>query len=102
MIAAIIGLPYVRSCAENYWHVVALFPSQPQVGVVIIEAPTLYHARTRVAVRGIGRAADYGDGKELDEDVALVSPNCIGGLLWAKEAQQLSDRLCAAKVNGPR
>jgi hypothetical protein len=27
------------------------------VGVAIIEAPTLYRARTRVAVRGIGRAA---------------------------------------------
>jgi hypothetical protein len=72
------------------------------VGVAIIEAPTLYDARTRVAVRGIGRAADYGDGKELDEDVALVPPNCIGRLLLAKEAQQLSDRLSAAKANGPR
>jgi hypothetical protein len=50
--------------------------SRKFVGVVIIEAPT--------------------------EDVALVSPNCIGRLLWAKEAQQLSDRLCAAKANGPR
>jgi hypothetical protein len=76
--------------------------SRKLVGVVIIEAPTLYDARTRVAVRGIGSAADYGDGKEIDEDVALVPLNGIGGLLWAKEAQQLSDRSCAAKANGPR
>jgi hypothetical protein len=34
------------------------------VGVAIIEAPTLYHARTRVAVRGIGKAADYSDAKK--------------------------------------
>ena len=48
-----------RSRAGN-WHVVALSRrSGNLVGVAIIEAPTLYHARTRVAVRGIGRAADY-------------------------------------------
>ena len=43
------------------------------VGVAIIEAPTLYHARTRVAVRGIGKAAEYSDAKKLDDgDAALV------------------------------
>ena len=71
------------------------------VGVAIIEAPTLYHARTRVAVRGIGKAVDYSDGKKLDdEDAALVPANCIGRLLLAEEAQQLSDRICAAKASG--
>jgi hypothetical protein len=72
-------------------------------GVAIIEAPTLYHARTRSAVCGIGKAADYSDGKALDdEDAALVPPTCIGRLLLAEEAQQLSDRLCAAKADGAR
>ena len=71
------------------------------VGVAIIEAPTLYHARARVAVRGIGKAADYSDAKKLDdEDAALVPPDCIGRLLLAEEAQQLSDRICAAKASG--
>jgi hypothetical protein len=70
------------------------------VGVAIIEAPTLYHARTRVAVRGIGKAVDYSDAKKLDdEDAALVPANCIGRLLLAEEAQQLSDRICAAKAD---
>jgi hypothetical protein len=70
------------------------------VGVAIIEAPTLYHARTRVAVRGIGKAVDYSDAKKLDDgDAALVPPDCIGRLLLAEEAQQLSDRICAAKVD---
>ena len=71
------------------------------VGVAIIEAPTLYHARTRVAVRGIGKAMDYSDAKKLDdEDAALVPPDCIGRLLLAEEAQYLSDQICAAKADG--
>jgi hypothetical protein len=69
------------------------------VGVAIIEAPTLYHARTRVAVRGIGKAVDYSDAKKLDDgDAALVPANCIGRLLLAEEAQRLSDRICAANA----
>ena len=69
------------------------------VGVAIVEAPTLYHARTRVAVRGIGKAVDYSDAKKLDDgDAALVPANCIGRLLLAEEAQQLSDRICAVKA----
>jgi hypothetical protein len=73
------------------------------VGVAIIEAPTLYHARTRVAVRGIGEPTEYSDGKELnDEDAALVPPACVGRLLLAEEAQQLSDRLCAIRADGSR
>jgi hypothetical protein len=71
------------------------------VGVAIIEAPTLYRARTRVAVRGIGKAVDYSDGKKLDDgDSELIPPDCIGRLLLAEEAQQLSDRICAAKAGG--
>ena len=72
-------------------------------GVAIIEAPTLYHAGTRVAVRGIGNAAEYRDGKGLDdEDAALVPPTCIGGLLLAEEARQLSSKLCAARADDAR
>ena len=70
------------------------------VGVAIIEAPTLFHARTRVAVRGTGRAVDYSDAKKLDDGEAVLVPaNCIGRLLLAEEAQQLSDRICAAKAD---
>jgi hypothetical protein len=70
------------------------------VGVAIIEAPTRYHARTRVAVRGIGKAVDYSHAKKLDDGEAAVVPaNCIGRLLLAEGAQQLSDRICAAKAD---
>jgi hypothetical protein len=71
------------------------------VGVAIIEATSLYHARMKAAVYGIGRAADYSDGKEVDvEDTALAARDCIRGLLSPEEAQQLSDRVCAAKAVG--
>jgi hypothetical protein len=71
------------------------------VGVAIVEAPTLYHARTRVALRGIGKAVDYSDAKKLDDgDAALVPANCIGRLLLAEDAQQLSDRICTARADG--
>ena len=71
------------------------------VGVAIIEAPTLYHARMKAAVYGIGKAADYSDGKEVEEGhQALVPRNCIGRLLSANEAQQLFDRMSAARADG--
>jgi hypothetical protein len=44
---------------------------------------------------------DYSDAKTLDDgDAALVPANCIGRLLLAEEAQQLSDRIFAAKTDG--
>jgi hypothetical protein len=48
------------------------------VGVAIIEAPTIYHARTRLALMGIGRAADYSDGQELDAECAALIPRGFG------------------------
>jgi hypothetical protein len=60
------------------------------VGAAIIEAPSLYHARTRVAVRGIGRPADFSEGKEVGtEQASLIPHDCIGRLLSPEEAQQL-------------
>ena len=69
------------------------------VGVAIIEAPSLYHARMRATVRGIGRAAEYFEGKEVDaEHAALVPQDCIGRLLSHEEARQLIERMGAAKA----
>jgi hypothetical protein len=71
------------------------------VGVAIIEAPTLYHARMKAAVYGIGKAVDYSEGKEVEEGhQALVPRNCIGRLLSANEAKQLFDRMCEARADG--
>ena len=71
------------------------------VGVAIIEAPSLYHARMRAAVRRIGRAGDFIEGKELDaEHAALVPQDCIGRLLSPEEARQLIEQLGSAKTEG--
>ena len=59
-------------------------------GVAIIEAPTILHARMRLAVRGIGNPADFSEGKEVDvERAALVPREFMGRLLLPDEAQKL-------------
>jgi hypothetical protein len=42
------------------------------IGVAIIEASSIFHARTRLAVCGIGRPVDYSDGKEVDARCAAL------------------------------
>jgi hypothetical protein len=59
-------------------------------GTAIIEAPTIYHARLRLALCGIGNAADYSDGNKVDaERVALIPRDFVGRLLLPDEAQKL-------------
>ena len=59
-------------------------------GVAIIEAPTLFHARMRLAVHGVGNPADYSEAKEVDaERAALVPRSLVGRLLLPDEAQRL-------------
>ena len=59
-------------------------------GTAIIDAPSIYHARLRLAVRRIGKAADYSEAKEVDaERAALIPRDCIGRLLLPDEAQKL-------------
>ena len=49
---------------------------------------------------GLARLRITATRKNLDdEDAALAPPDCIGKLLLAEEAQQLSDRICAAKAD---
>ena len=44
----------------------------------------------RLAARGIGNPADFGEGKELDaERAALIPRDLIGKLLLPEEAQKL-------------
>jgi hypothetical protein len=71
------------------------------VGVAIIEAPSLYHARMQATVRGIGRVADYSEGNEIDaEHAALVPQKYIGRLLSPEEARQLMERISSALPQG--
>jgi hypothetical protein len=67
----------------------------------MIEAPSLYHARTRAVVDGIGWAQDYSEGKEVNpKHVAQLSQDCIGRLLTPDEARRLIDRVGATQPNG--
>lgn len=62
------------------------------VGIAVIEAPSLYHARMRAAFGGIGKPFDYSEGAELNADhAALVPQDWIGKLLSPKESQAISD-----------
>ena len=71
------------------------------VCIAIIEAPSLYHARMRAAVAGIGKAADYSEGKEIDAvHVSLIPREMIGRLLSPEEAIELKGRLTATD-SGP-
>jgi hypothetical protein len=67
----------------------------------MIEAPSLYHARTRAVVDGIGWAQDYSEGKEVNPKYAAQLPqDCIDRLLMPDEARQLIDRVGATQPNG--
>ena len=71
------------------------------VGVAIIEAESLVHARLKAAAQKIGRPADYAEGKGLDaEHAALVPRDHIGRMLSPEEARQLIDRMRSAKGHG--
>jgi hypothetical protein len=64
------------------------------IGVAIIEASSIFHARTRLAVCGIGRPVDYSDGKEVDARCAALIPrNSLGRLLLPDEALKLGRSL---------
>jgi hypothetical protein len=68
------------------------------VGIAIVEAPSLYHARMRAAVAGIGKAADFSEALEIDAaHVCAIPGELIGKLLSPEQAAELKGRLS----NGP-
>jgi hypothetical protein len=69
------------------------------VGIAIVEAPSLYHARMRAAVAGIGKATDFSEGLEIDAaHVRAIPQELIGKLLSPEQATELKGRLAN---NGP-
>jgi hypothetical protein len=64
------------------------------VGIAIVEAPSLYHARMRAAVARIGKAADFSEGLEIDAaHVRAIPHKLIGKLLSPEQAAELKGRL---------
>ena len=64
------------------------------VGIAIVEAPSLYHERMRAAVAGIGKAAEFSEGLEIDAaHVGAIPQDLIGTLLSPEQAAELRGRL---------
>jgi hypothetical protein len=65
-----------------------------QLSVVIIEAPSLIHARMRAALDGTDAGATFAEGHQLDADhAARVPRNRRGTMLSRDEAAALLDRI---------
>jgi hypothetical protein len=63
------------------------------VGVAIIGASSLVHARMRVALDGIDVGLDFAEGYRLDAKMApALKPMEIGRMLSPSEARKLLDR----------
>jgi hypothetical protein len=64
------------------------------VGIAIVEAPSLYHARMRAAVAGIGKAAEFSESLEINAaHVRAIPQELIGKLLSPQQAAELKGRL---------
>jgi len=59
-------------------------------GVVLIEAPSLVHARTQASLEAVDAGAEFAEGHELG---ALVPAEQVGRMLTIEEARQLLERL---------
>jgi hypothetical protein len=63
-------------------------------GVVIVEATSLIHARTRAVLYGLGRASHFAEGHFIEpERTALIPYDYVGRMLYAIEARQLRELL---------
>jgi hypothetical protein len=71
-------------------------------GVVIIEASSLTHARTRAVLCGLGRASYFAEGHFISPDrAALIPQDCVGRMLSAGEARQLRELLAHGSAVPP-
>jgi hypothetical protein len=73
------GIGAVTNAMDLKNHLARLHPDEfrhiaVRILSAIVEAPTIYHARMRLAVRGIGNSADFCEGSELDTERAAARP----------------------------
>jgi hypothetical protein len=63
-------------------------------GVVLIEAPSLVHARTQASLEAVDAGAEYAEAHELGAALAaLVPAKQVGRMLTIEETRQLLERL---------
>ena len=59
-------------------------------GVLILDGPSLIHARLVAAVRGLDAGADFAEGHLLDaESAASIPAKHVGRMLTLREAERL-------------
>jgi len=74
------------------WWLSYRFDDAP-LGVAIIEASTLHHARMLAAIDGIDAGLSFIDGRMLDgAQSAAIVPGEIGRFLFKPEAEQIELR----------
>jgi hypothetical protein len=68
--------------------------SRPAVGIVIIDAPSMFQARMTAVVRRFAPDVPFGEGLEVNAKMMkLIPPEQIGRMLSGDEASQLILRL---------
>ena len=67
---------------------------RPPVGAVIIEAPSMFHARMTAVVRRVAPRVPFGDGLKLTAKMmAAIPPEEIGRMMSGVEAAELILRI---------
>jgi hypothetical protein len=74
-------------------------PSRPPVGAVIIEAPSMFHARMTVVVRRLAPGVPFGESLKLTAKMTIaVPPEEIGRMMSGVEAEELIRRLVEGRI----
>jgi hypothetical protein len=63
--------------------------SRPPVGAVILEAPSMHHARMTAVVRRLAPGVPFGEGLQLSARMMTLSPTQIGRMMSGAEAAEL-------------
>ena len=78
-----------------YW---LAYQTADDMCVVIMEAPSLIHARMVLAIQGNSEPGDFSEGHLLDPKLAKHVPsNMLGRCLSSREAQKLLKRLSGGR-----
>jgi hypothetical protein len=76
--------------------------SGPPVGAIIIEAPSMFHARMIAVVRRLAPGVPFGEALKLTAKMmSAIPPEEIGRMMSGVEAAELILRLVRDRRSGP-